>query len=30
MKRFMDEIEVVSKPNGGTRVMLRKYRSEAA
>lgn len=30
MKRFMDEIEVISKPNGGTRVMLRKYRSEAA
>lgn len=30
MKRFMDEIEVVSKPNGGTRVTLRKNRSEAA
>ncbi|MCE5228365.1 ATP-binding protein [bacterium] len=30
MKKFMDEIEVVSQPNGGTRVMMRKYRSEAA
>lgn len=30
MKQFMDEFEVISKPNGGTRVMLRKYRCEAA
>ncbi|MEN6627640.1 MAG: ATP-binding protein [Candidatus Sumerlaeia bacterium] len=30
MRRFMDEMEVDSAPNAGTRVMLRKYRSEAA